>query len=698
MESTRQANRLIQETSPYLLQHAHNPVDWHPWDAEALATARRLDRPIFLSIGYSACHWCHVMERESFEDPQTADLLNQFFVNVKVDREERPDLDQIYMHAVQLMTQRGGWPMSVWLTPGLKPFFGGTYFPPTRQFGMPSFREVILAVADAWRNRRAEIEESANRLTAAVVQMGMLEPDDEKTRLDAKWIDEAAWQLDSLFDRTWGGIGRAPKFPHATELRLMLRAAARLDNQAFQDLVVLTLDRMIRGGIYDQLGGGFHRYSTDAQWLVPHFEKMLYDNALMPLVLLEAWQATGDQQLRQAAVETLDYVLREMTCPEGGFYSSQDADSEGEEGKFYVWSQTEFVDILGSAAEVVAYCYNVTPSGNWEGKNILNMPKTLPQASKLLRMPVEQLAETLNDARHRLFEARSRRVPPGRDDKILTAWNAMALEALALAGGVLDEHKFTAAAVNSARFLLENLRTQDGRLRRTFKDGRARLDGYLEDYAYLANSLVTLYETTFDWRWIRDALSLVETMIEQFWDGAGGGFFFTGKDHGELVARSKEPGDGATPAGSAIAATALARLARLTNRADLSDTAEQTLCAYRAVMERSPMQAAQFLSALGLHLGPTYELVIVGERDAPETRKILRAIHQRFIPNKVLALRSPRDTDPATPNIPLFAGKEAVGGRPTLHVCQNLQCQAPSVGLEAVLEQLERIAPMKAAL
>ncbi|MGL4465253.1 MAG: thioredoxin domain-containing protein, partial [Planctomycetia bacterium] len=537
-------NRLVDETSPYLLQHAYNPVDWHPWGPEALELARTEDKPIFLSIGYSACHWCHVMERESFENQAIADLMNQHFVNIKVDREERPDLDQIYMNAVVSMTGQGGWPMSVWLTPDLKPFFGGTYFPPTPMYNRPSFPQLILGVADAWRNRRGEIEETTARLVERLHEMARVE--NTGAAVDENALAKAAVQLERLFDRRFGGIGRAPKFPHSVEFRVMLRAAAKLKNIDYRDLVVHSLDCMIRGGIYDQLGGGFHRYSTDGQWLAPHFEKMLYDNSLVTLACLEGFQASGDPTLRRAAVETLDYVRREMTAPDGSFYSTQDADSEGEEGKFFVWSRAEVLRILEPAlgaedAKRFCYAYDVTDEGNWEHKTILRLPKKIEAAASMTGASVQALEAALARGRKLLFAEREKRVKPGRDEKIVTAWNGMMIDAMAVGAQVLNEPTYAVAAARAADAVLAVLRTPDGRLLRTAKDGRAHLNAYLEDYAFLANGLVSLYEASGDPRWIAEAEALTATMVAEFWDDADGGFFFTGKSHESLLVRGKDP-------------------------------------------------------------------------------------------------------------------------------------------------------------
>ncbi len=681
-------NRLAQETSPYLRQHAHNPVDWFPWGEEALARARDLERPIFLSIGYSACHWCHVMEHESFEDPEIGNILNDNFVSIKVDREERPDLDQVYMAFVQRATGHGGWPMSVFLTPEAQPFFGGTYFPPDERYGgqMPSFRRVLLSVIDWWQGRRDEVKKSARVVTHELRNVLRLEP--QPGDLDPSLLSRVTEQLARAFDAREGGFGSQPKFPHPTELRLLLRVARRFDDKQALDMARLTLDKMAMGGMYDQLGGGFHRYSTDAHWLVPHFEKMLYDNALLSLTYLEAFQATGEPFFREVVEETLAYVRREMTSPEGPFYSTQDADSEGEEGKFFVWSAKETESILGSElATVFNYVYDITPAGNWEGHNILHRSKTYEQSARLMKIDEADLRRLLNEAKGRLFDVRSHRIWPGRDEKVLTAWNGLMIAAHAQAAQALDEPAYAKAAVRAADFILRTMRMPDGRLYRTWSQGSApKLNGYLEDYAYFLDALVSVYETTFEPRWIESALDVAGVMVEQFWDEAEGGFYYTGRDHEQLIARTKDPHDNATPSGNSMAVTALLRLAKLTGRADLRDKAERTLRLFRGIMEASSMAAAQMLIAYDFDLGPVKEYAIVGDPANDETKRVLRAIRGGFQPHKVVALKSPGD-DQADGVLPLLAGKTA-GGVVTTYVCENFTCSAPLVGVTTAEQAL----------
>jgi uncharacterized protein YyaL (SSP411 family) len=683
------ANRLSAETSPYLRQHAHNPVDWYPWGDEALRHARELDRAIFLSVGYSACHWCHVMERESFEDAEVARVLNEHFVSIKVDREERPDLDQIYMTAVQLMTRHGGWPMSVFLTPDLQPFYGGTYYPPADRHGMPSFRRVLLAVVDAWKNRRGELVAQAKDLTGHVQQAMQVET--QAGSLDDSLLRGAGNHLRHAFDPTYGGFGHAPKFPHPMDLRLLLRLAQRFGDDDALQMATATLDHMAHGGIYDQLGGGFHRYSTDAHWLVPHFEKMLYDNALLSTTYLEAFQATGSPLYRQIVEETLGYVTREMTSPEGAFYSTQDADSEGVEGKFFVWSPVEIANVLGAEqAELFCNVYDVTPEGNWEGHNILHRGRSDEQEARLLKLPVEELRGRLSASRQKLFRRREQRIKPGRDDKVLTSWNALMLGAFARAGAVLGNRDFTARAVAAADFLLQRMRTPEGRLYRTglAGTGSPRLNGYLDDYAFLIEALVTLYEAAFEPRWMAAARQLTDVLFEQFWDERDGGFFYTAGDHEQLISRGKDPHDNATPSGNAMAVTALLRLGALTGERRILERAERTLQLFRGLMAQMPAAAGQMLIALDFYLAPVAEVVVVGDRGNAEVEQALQLLTRGFRPHQVLAWRAAAVATEAEQVVPLLAGRTAKGPV-TTYVCRNFTCAAPVVGVEALRKVLD---------
>jgi uncharacterized protein YyaL (SSP411 family) len=676
-------NRLVHESSPYLKQHAHNPVDWYPWGEEALRRAKELDRPIFLSIGYSACHWCHVMEHESFEDPEIGKLLGEHFISIKVDREERPDLDQIYMTAVQLLTRHGGWPMSVFLTPDLKPFYGGTYFPPQDRFQLPSFKRVVTSLAQAWRERRAEVLSGADNLTENLQAAMRLEQGEGS--LSEQVLAQALEQLKRRFDPRYGGFGAAPKFPHPMDLRLLLRLALRFDRDLAMGMAAKTLDHMVMGGMYDQLGGGFHRYSTDAQWLVPHFEKMLYDNALLSVTYLEAYQATGTDFYREVVEETLGYVLREMTSPDGPFYSTQDADSEGVEGKFFVWSLAEVENVLGAdEAKLFADVYDVTADGNWEGHNIPHRSRGYDLEAKLHHLAEDELRRRLQASKRKVFEVRGRRVWPGRDEKILTAWNGLMIAAFAQAAAVLAKPEYVQAATRAADFLLERMRTPDGRLLRTTGAGtQPKLNGYLEDYAYLIDALVSLYEATFDPRWVQSAEELARMMVEQFWDDAAGGFYFTGKDHESLIARTKDPHDNATPSGNAMAVTGLLRLHKLTGRPEWLDKAEKTLQLYRGLLTDAPLAAGQMLIALDFYLGPVQEFAVVGE--GAEADAALSLIRRPFLPRKVVARQ---DASAVNSGIKLLEGKTAQGGV-TTYICQDFSCQAPLVGIEVLRRELQ---------
>jgi uncharacterized protein YyaL (SSP411 family) len=736
-------NRLAHESSPYLLQHQHNPVDWYPWGPEALARAKAEDKPIFLSIGYSACHWCHVMEHESFENAGIAAVVNEHFVPIKVDREERPDLDQIYMNAVQLMTGRGGWPMSVFLTPDLEPFFGGTYWPPTARMGMPGFDQVLRAVADAWQNRRQAAVEQGRQLAEAVREAGEGSGDKgsgfgvqgsggqevggrrSEVRIEAEAargvLENAKRQLARAFDSTNGGFGTAPKFPHSMDLRLLLRLWRRQPREETLHLVTHTLQKMAAGGIYDHLAGGFARYSVDERWLVPHFEKMLYDNGLLTSTYLDAVQAlrspyhwsgcaanrseqsrTSPAQhpdhwsgLCRAIRETCDYILRYMTDEDGGFHSTEDADSEGEEGKFYVWKPAEVKAILGpEKGERFCYVYDVTEPGNFEhGQSILNLPKTIEQCARLKGWNVDELQAVLADSRSKLLAVRDQRVRPGKDDKILVSWNALMIDGLARAAQVLNEGKYLAAAERAANFLLKHVSRADGRLLHTWRRGKAKLDAYLDDYAYLTSALVTLYETDFDERWIDDAVRLADLMRLHFEDREGGGFFFTADDHEQLIARNKDFHDASVPSGNGMAATALIRLGKLTGKTEYLESARGALVAGWPVMERMPMAAGQLLMALDMWLGPLHELVVIGGSDEAASRAVLDEIQRTYLPHRVLAYRPTAmpASDMSKHLAPVFTGRTAVDGQPTLYVCENFACQAPRVGAAAIRAALEEL-------
>lgn len=672
-------NQLAHESSPYLLQHKDNPVEWQPWGAEALERARRTDKPIFLSIGYSACHWCHVMAHESFEDPELAALMNERFVCIKVDREERPDLDHIYMQAVQAMSGRGGWPLSVFLTPDLEPFYGGTYWPPVSRGGMPGFDQVLLAVSDAWTHRRAVAVEQAARLTAHLRDGELSGSATHGVDLDVLRTAVQRWSVS--FDERYGGFGGAPKFPRPIDLQVLMRSWFRTRDSHTLHMATLTLDKMAAGGMYDHLGGGFARYAVDERWLVPHFEKMLYDNALLTDAYLDGYLATGHRRYAQVARETLDYVLRDMLDPEGGFHSAEDADSEGEEGKFYLWTIEEIRSILGG--ELAArFCrvYDVTPGGNFEGQNILHKPKTMDQCATVLRCDREELEREMAEARTRLLEARSQRVRPGKDDKVLVSWNALMIHALARAARILDQRDYLAAATRAAEFLLGALRRPDGRLLHSWRQGDARLDAYLDDYSYLIHALVTLYESTFAESWLDEALRLTEIVLEHFPDATDGGFFYTADDHEALITRTKELYDSSVPSSNAMMATALVRLGKLTGRHDLHDTARTTIESASRVLQMAPEAASQLLVAIDLWQGPTWEIALTGRADDPATQESLTALYRAFIPRYVVAFRDEASGQPCSAALdPLFEGRPA-SIQPTAYVCQDFACQTPVQG------------------
>ncbi len=686
-------NSLIHETSPYLLQHAHNPVDWHAWNEETLREAKQEDKPILLSVGYSACHWCHVMERESFENEEIAALMNQNFVNIKVDREERPDIDGIYMQAVQAMTQQGGWPMTVFLMPDGRPFYGGTYFPPhDRRYGaqtMPGFPTILLSVATAYKQSRQEIEKQANQLAdylqqrsdAPLRKAGSGLPVGTTFSLDV--FSKASNALAKEFDAEYGGFGTAPKFPSTMSLELLLRIHQhRLKGEITTPatmpelkMIELSLQNMANGGIYDQLGGGFHRYSTDKKWLVPHFEKMLYDNALLSRTYLHMYLVTGTPFCRRIVEETLDYVVREMTAPEGGFYSTQDADSEGEEGKFFVWTPAEIEHTLSSeAAALFMPYYDVTKRGNFEGKNILHVqPKH--QGTDEALISDEALAESLKQSRAQLFQAREKRVKPGRDEKILTSWNGLMLRSFAEAGRYLERLDYIQVATKNAEFLLRELR-KDGRLLRTYKDGRAHLNGFLEDYAFLADGLLALYEATFEPRWFVEARTLMDQAIALFADEENGGFFDTGSDAEALISRPKDIMDNATPAGNSVAMDVLLRLAAFTGEQSYRKRADDYLQPLTDVMTQHPQAFGYILGALDFALSPSKEIAIVGPLATDDTLVLLKATNTQYLPNSVLGYCVPGDQQ-ATQIIPLLADRPLKDGKATAYVCQNFACQAP---------------------
>jgi uncharacterized protein YyaL (SSP411 family) len=664
-------NRLAGETSPYLLQHASNPVDWYPWGEEALEKSRLEDKPIFLSIGYSACHWCHVMERESFEDAGVAEVMNRDFVCIKVDREERPDLDSIYMAAVQQMTGSGGWPMSVFLTPELKPFYGGTYFPPTARYGMPGFADLLDAVAEAYRDRREEVESNADQVVG-VISAGIA-PNTHRQDLHPALLEEAAAGLKGMHDPLEGGFGGAPKFPQAMALEFLLRSWKRSGDAEMLAMVELSLVKMAHGGIYDHLGGGFARYSTDARWLVPHFEKMLYDQALLAPLYLHAYQATGASGYRGGCTHTIDYVLRDLTSPEGGFYSAEDADSEGVEGLFYTWTYDEVEAALGDDFELFARTFDVTREGNWEGRNILHVAADRRQVPGQLGLSEEDYRARLKAARVQLFALRAKRIRPARDEKVLTAWNGLMLAAIAEAASVLDNPEYLRAAEANAELMLGRAFV-DGRVMRTYRDGTARLNGYLEDYACLAHGLLQLYQADFDVRWYEAAAEILDLMLERFRDPTGGILYSTTDDHERLLFRPKDFDDNAVPAGNSMAAEALLELALLTGEDRYRQAAEEIMSALAGALASHPLFFGRLLSVLDTHLGNPLEIAIVGSLKSPAAAELFRTLAEAYIPAKVVAAGAAGSRVPA-----LLADRDqsTAGSSVAAYVCRGFVCSRP---------------------
>ncbi len=685
MSEHKHTNRLAQETSPYLLQHAHNPVDWYPWGEEALNAAREQDKPIHLSIGYSACHWCHVLAHESFENEATAKLLNDNFINIKVDREERPDLDQIYMNAVQMMTGHGGWPMTVFLTPEGVPFYGGTYYPPEDRHNLPGFPRVLLGVAETYRTRPDDVTKTAVQMLGELRRFGEVQQADGALSLEL--LDTAQRGMARNYDPKYGGFGSAPKFPAAMNLEFLLRQHHRKGDETALEMALQTCRKMAEGGMYDQLGGGFHRYSTDARWLAPHFEKMLYDNALLSRLYLHVYQQTKNDFYRRIAEETLDYVVREMTDARGGFYSTQDADSEGHEGKFFIWSQAEIAEILGAedAALFNAY-YDVTQRGNFEGQNILNIEASIEDAAKKSGVEPLRLREVLQSGREKLFAAREQRIKPDRDEKVLTAWNGLMLASFAEAAAILERTDYREVAEKNAEFILSELR-RDGLLLRTYKDGQAKLNAYLEDYAFYADGLVALYQATGKLRWLEEAVSLTGRMVEEFWDEEDGGFFYTGKSHEELIVRTKDFFDNATPSGNSVAAEVLLNLAALTGNEGYQRKAVTLFRLLGNYIKRYPSAFGRALCALDFYLSTPKEIAIIGEPLAADTQALARTVWQRYLPNKIVAQAVENDAR-AAELVPLLRERPMIENQATAYVCENYTCQKPVTNPAELAEQL----------
>ena len=676
------ANHLQNETSPYLLQHVDNPVDWYPWGPEAMLLAEEQDKPILLSIGYAACHWCHVMAHESFEDEATAAQMNADFVNVKVDREERPDIDSIYMQAVNAMIGRGGWPMTVFLTPDGKPFYAGTYFPNEPRHGMPSFRQILTGVTEAWNKDRENVLESAGQVAQQLQALSDVGLDAQA--LDAEVFRSAVRGLSQRFDPSWGGFGDAPKFPQAMTIEFLLREFVRDRSSKALEMAEVTLRKMAQGGMYDQIGGGFARYSVDHRWLVPHFEKMLYDNAQLARVYLHAWQVTGDELYLRVSVETLDYVLLEMRNEAGGFYSSQDADSEGVEGKFYVWSADQIREALGEDAEMFMRIYGVSDEGNWEGQNILNLHLDPEALATQLGMDAGRLAARMAAARNKLYEIRSRRIWPGLDDKVLTSWNGLMLAAFAEAGRAFERPDYLEAAKANAEFLHRTMRRESGRLFRTWKAGAdPKYNAYLEDYAFLADGLLALYEATFETRWLDWARELGDLMLDHFGDTHNGGFFDTSDDHEQLIHRPKDLQDNAVPSASSMAATVLLRLSLLTGNGEYWQVAERSVATMGKFMGQYPSGFAQWLNACSFILAEPREIALVGSQE--QLRALLAVVRAGYRPFQVIAAGVADDEAP----VPLLENRAQIDGKGTAYVCRQFLCQAPVTSPDELARQLE---------
>jgi len=669
----RFTNRLVNETSPYLLQHAHNPVDWYPWGEEALNQAKKEDKPILLSIGYSSCHWCHVMEKESFENEAIANIMNEKFINIKVDREERPDLDEIYMNAVQVMTGGGGWPMTVFLTPDLVPFHAGTYFPPEDRGGMPGFPKILVVISEYYRSHRGEVQKVEAQMRDALRQITEMVP--FQGVVEDEILTNAFKTFQSQFDSTHGGFGKAPKFPSSMTLSFLLRYWKRTGAKEALEMVEVTLEKMAHGGIYDHVGGGFHRYSVDEQWLIPHFEKMLYDNALLSRTYFEAYQVTQKAKYCRVGEEILRYVLRDMKSPEGGFYSTQDADSEGEEGKFYAWTGEQIREVLGKdrGTPFCAY-YGVTPDGNFEGgASVLHIASSSNKVSESYGISISELEKLLEEGRKVLFVQREKRVKPGKDEKILISWNGLMISSFVDGFKVTGNEDYLQAAKKAARFILQKMR-KDGHLMRVFKDGRCYTKGYSEDYAFFIQALIDLYEATFEMDWLREAEDLKGRMIHQFWDEKNGGFFFAGKENEPLIAQSKSPYDNAIPSSNAVAVFNLLKLGTLTGQESLNKKAEQILHLFYNFLSEHPAGFSQMLSGLSFFLSPE-EIGVIGSKNDARTKAMLKEIYLAYLPNKILNLRDPKEKIKED-WFPFLEGKRT-GETPTAFVCKGFTCLPP---------------------
>jgi len=695
--SGNRPNRLIQEKSPYLLQHAYNPVDWHAWNEEAFQKARAENKPIFLSVGYSTCHWCHVMEKESFEDSEVAELMNEAFVSIKVDREERPDIDHVYMTVCQMMTGSGGWPLTIVMTPDKKPFFAATYIPKASRFGRPGMMELIPRISEVWRSRNKEVLESAENMTTALQSMEKEKPGD---LLDAGVLDKAYQELAQRFDKTYGGFSGAPKFPTPHNFLFLLRYWMRSGRPNALNMVEKTLQEIRWGGIFDQIGFGFHRYSTDREWLVPHFEKMLYDQAMLALAYLETYQATGNTLYADTAKEIFAYVLRDLRSPEGGFYSAEDADSEGVEGKFYVWTEQELREILPPGdADLIVRVFHIQKDGNFKeeasgkslGANILYTGKSIEDMASEWNVSAQDLKKRIDCARSRLFEVREKRIHPHKDDKILTDWNGLMIAALARGTQVLGEKTYADAAGIAVEFILKSMRTPDGRLLHRYRDGEAGIAAHLDDYAFMVWGLIELYEATFDARFLKTALELNGDMLRRFWDERGGGLYFTSDDAENLIVRKKEIYDGAIPSGNAVAMLNLLRLSRFTGVTDLEDRASKLQQAFSEQVRQFPSGYTQFLCALDFSLGPAREVVIAGSVGAGD---LLNALRSRYFPNQVILLRPADGKGVEIDEVAAFAKNYvSVDGKAAAYVCSGQACKSPTTEVKELLALLSHENP-----
>jgi uncharacterized protein YyaL (SSP411 family) len=688
-------NKLANESSPYLLQHANNPVNWHPWGDEAFAKARLEDKPVLVSIGYATCHWCHVMAHESFEDEQVANLMNQYFVNIKVDREERPDIDNTYMQVCQMLTGSGGWPLNVFLTPDKKPFYAATYIPKVGRQGRPGMRELIPRLAQIWEKDREKIADSTEEIVGAFQKSNQFEGDDN---LDELVLDKAYSQFERQYDQTHGGFGSAPKFPSAHNLMALLRYAKHNPDSEAMSMVEQTLTKMRQGGLFDQIGWGFHRYSTDQQWLVPHFEKMLYDQAILLMAYTEAWQMTGNELFKQTADEIVSYLSRKMQDDNGGFYSAEDADSEGEEGKFYVWSINEIRDLLPTAeAELAIEVFNFTEDGNYKdeasgrrtGKNIPHLSKSLEELASERDMDKEQLTTTLESIRTKLLDARQDRVHPLLDDKILTDWNGLMIAALAKAGSALQNDNYIAQAEKCYRFIASKMLSDDGTLKHRYRNGDVAIDGHADDYAFVTWGLIELYQATFNSDYLSKAISLNEQFISYFWDAKDGGFYFTAESAEELLGRKKEIYDGAMPSSNSVAMMNLLRLGRMTGNTDWEQMADQAQKRFAKDIKKAPTGFGAALQSIDFALGESREIIIAGDLQSADTRQLLQALQGRFLPNAVVLLHQPND-DQLQNLAPFLENFGIQDERATGYVCQNYSCELPTTDPQKMLDLINK--------